>query len=160
MALSKTRREFLTYIYVGLVSLSVGYLCSSFLLSRVLVRGSSMENTLKSGRVVWVNKLDRQPKRGDIVVANIEGTSVIKRVVAEGGDRVKIDSGNLVTNGVSQKEPYVSRRSEKSGILENELIVSENSYILLGDNRRDSVDSREYGEVTQEKIVGKVMGVK
>ena len=119
-----------------------------------------MENTLKSGRVVWVNKLDRQPKRGDIVVANIEGTSVIKRVVAEGGDRVKIDSGNLVTNGVSQKEPYVSRRSEKSGILENELIVSENSYILLGDNRRDSVDSREYGEVTQEKIVGKVMGVK
>lgn len=160
MALSKTRREFISYVYVGLVSLSLGYLCSSFFLSRVLVRGSSMEETLRSGRVVWVNKLDRTPKRGDIVVANVEGTSIIKRVVAEGGDRVKISNGELFVNGVSVKEGYIKHTSMKSGILENELAVSKDSYILLGDNRRDSVDSREYGEIPQEKIVGKVLGVK
>ena len=119
-----------------------------------------MEETLRSGRVVWVNKLDRTPKRGDIVVANVEGTSIIKRVVAEGGDRVKISNGELLINGVSIKEGYIKHTSMKSGILENELTVSKDSYILLGDNRRDSVDSREYGEIPQEKIVGKVLGVK
>jgi signal peptidase I len=135
---------------------------SSFVLS------DSMEPTLKPGDWLLVDKLcyiGGDPERGDIVVFNAPlepGHEYVKRVAAVPGDRVQIEDCRLILNGVLLEEPYLSPDSydrapgvtEKNPFAES-TVIPEGRYLVLGDNRPSSKDSRSWGLLAREEIIGR-----
>lgn len=141
----------------------------------ILVDGRSMMPTLngadiygEGGDYIYVNK-HAQPDYGDIVVVEVKnrdtGTSynIIKRVVAFGGDTVKLENGVLYikySNGgafVAPDESYLFEQYNNPELPENtfpEHKVAEGCMFLLGDNRNESADSRYNGDYPVENLVG------
>lgn len=121
------------------------------------ISGHSMEPTLRHGRVVWVLRAwaAGKPQRGQVwMVASPEGASV-KRVLALPGERLEWADGLLREAGRELAEPYVSRLDRgSSGCLE-----SGAGYLVLGDNRSGSRDSRAWGPLPANALRGRVLGL-
>jgi signal peptidase I len=144
-------------ILLAIVSLSVAFLFQPF-----KVEGASMQPVLADHERILVNKLVyrlRAVERGDVVVFWFPGDpdrSFVKRVIGVPGDRVEIRDGRLYVNGVAQAEPYLPpahRPAERFGAV----TVQEGHYFVLGDHRRVSNDSRAWGQVPQDAILGKAV---
>lgn len=127
----------------------------SCIMERVIISGNSMFPTLCDADVCKAWKMNTEPKRNDIVIAKVNGATVIKRVVGLPGDTLSISDGQLVVNG-SPVTDYDFKIAE-AGVLENGYVVPQDSYFLLGDNREESCDSREYGAVEKDKVKGIVI---
>jgi len=124
------------------------------------VASASMEPTLHDGSVVLVNKLG--PRLGgvhpeDVVVfaSPQDGRDAIKRVVAVGGQQVAIRDAELYVDGTLVREPQVDL-SRIDGLWFGPVTVPERTVFVLGDARAGSVDSRVYGPVPLDSIVGRV----
>lgn len=120
------------------------------------VAGNSMMPGLDHGDTILVNRFTRpgQLKRGDLVVVkhpSHAGMVVVKRVVGLPGDTVSLDQGRLYVNAELIAEPYVVFRDRRSMA---ELRLGPKMYFVMGDQRQTSVDSRTWGPVRQESIVG------
>ena len=121
----------------------------------------SMAPTLLAGDHVLVDKLAYRfsaPRRDDLVVFHSpsDGEILLKRVVALGGDRVGIEDGVLVVNGRARREPYVDLERFDTAYF-GPVRVPAGSVFLLGDRRHDSVDSRRFGAVARDHLVGRVL---
>jgi signal peptidase I len=98
-------------------------------------------------------------ERGDIVVFRYPrdiSKSFIKRVIAVGGDRVRIAAGHVYVNGRALEEDYVPREYADLRSYQ-EIVVPPNSYYVLGDHRSLSNDSRDFGSVNAGYIYGKAV---
>ena len=97
------------------------------------------------------------PRRGDVVVfenpQDPTAPDFVKRVIGEPGDTVEIDGGQVLINGEVLAEPYIKRPSQDT---RRPVVVGPNEYFVMGDNRLQSEDSRVFGTVPRDKIVGKV----
>jgi signal peptidase I len=124
----------------------------------VRVNGISMVPTLETGQVTLVNKLDRDPSRGDLVTLRspADGQKMLKRVVGVGGDVVDIRDAVLYVNDVEVSEPYVDHRSIDA-LYYGPVTVSPGAVLVMGDAREDSIDSRTYGEVPLADVTGTVL---
>ena len=139
---------------------------------RTVVEGSSMEPTLygmdendptKVGDNLIVDKLTyrfQDPKRFDIIVfPNLySGKLYIKRIIGLPGETVQIDyEGNIYINGEILKEGYGKEIIRDPGLAANPIVLGEDEYFVLGDNRNNSVDSRResVGVVHRDEIVGR-----
>ena len=130
------------------------------------VEGSSMYGTLHHSEFVLVNKLAyvrSEPRHGDIIVFNYPedpSEQFVKRIIAIPGDSIEIRQGNVYVNGGKITEPYVNRGSQVAGFVDRDELslrtVPEGAYFVMGDNRRGSRDSREWGFLPRKFIVGKV----
>jgi signal peptidase I len=110
----------------------------------------------------------REPRRGEIVVFKTplaaelacggEGGTFVKRLIALPGESWREQEGDIYIDGKKLDEPYIeaARRDE---LTSPEKTVPEDSYIMLGDNRTSSCDSRRWGPVPRENLVGPVFGV-
>lgn len=125
----------------------------------VRIAGTSMNNTLINGDVVMVTRFDYAfggaPERGDIVECEFPERSdtYIKRVIGLPDESISFDGGALSVNGRPVSEPYVSSETEDfSARMSNE------EYLVLGDNRAQSYDSRaaEMGPIGEDAFLGKV----
>jgi len=120
------------------------------------IPSASMAPTLQVGdQIVVTHYFGGEPERGDVVVFQSVTPSddlLVKRVVAVPGDLVDSRLGRLRIGGYTVPEPYVLRQGA-TGAIESQ-IVPAGSYFVLGDNRDDSLDSRSWGFVSREKIVG------
>lgn len=127
----------------------------SCIMERVIISGNSMFPTLCNEDVCMAWKMGIEPERNDIVIAKVNGATVIKRVVGLPGDTLSVIDGRLALNGnpVSDYDFEIS----EAGLLQNGYVVPQDSYFLLGDNREESCDSREYGAVEKDKIKGIVI---
>lgn len=145
-----------------LVSLIVAAFIIMFLYQPVKVEGTSMLPGLDDQERIFINKFvyHLEPiERGDIVVFRYPrdpSKSYIKRVVAVGGDRVRIEDGHVYVNGERLREPYVPREFDDDRSYP-ETTVPSGAYFLLGDHRTSSSDSRDFGPVGRRFIYGKAV---
>lgn len=125
--------------------------------------GASMEPTLRSGDQVLVEKRayrDELPRRGDLVVfrAPRTGEVTLKRAIGLPGDTVAIEDGVLVVNGRRQTESYADPNAIDS-VYFGPVRVRPGTVFLLGDNRLNSRDSRDFGAVAKGDLIGRVQGL-
>jgi signal peptidase I len=137
------------------------YFAIDAVIDRVEVFNVSMEPTVVQGEVIFVNKLAYkfgEVKRGDIVTFHFPldpEIDYIKRAIGLPGDEVSINGGKVYVNGIELVEPYL--HGITSG--DDAWIVPDGMYFVMGDNRMDSADSRNWGFVPQEDLIGKALAV-
>lgn len=135
-------------------------LARAFLVEPFRISSASMLPTLRSGDQVLVDKRaysDALPRRGELVVFHAPrgGEVTLKRAVGLPGDTVGIEDGVLVVNGRRQVEPYADPEAIDS-VFFGPVRVRADSVFVLGDNRADSVDSRDFGSVPGDDLIGRV----
>ncbi len=145
---------------------SIGYIILFFailflvlyVLTFTQVLGPSMSPGLKDKDVVVVLKLFKNIGYNDVVVFEYKSTkNLIKRVVGMPQDKVRIKNGSLYINDKLIAENYVLKENNTKILNKDFGVVPNNEYLVLGDNRDDSLDSRTIGFIKRESIVGKVI---
>ena len=126
--------------------------------------GDSMRPAVQDGDIVLVNRMiydASKPKRGDIIVFKPNGNenahSYIKRIVGLPGETVQIKDREIYINGEKLEEEYETTAIEDAGTASEEITLDGDEYFVLGDNRRNSEDSRmaDIGNVKRSEIEGK-----
>lgn len=151
---------------VGLFILAVlllAFILSRYVVERVRVRNHSMEHTLEEGDGVLIDKLSyrfRDPERFDIIVFKQKGSGeeLIKRIIALPSETVQIVDGKILVDGEEIEDVKGLDKPEYAGIAANPTELSVGEYFVLGDNRKESIDSRyeDVGIVTSTRIIGKM----
>lgn len=160
------------YVETFCCALAVMLLLFMFVFRFVTVDGTSMSETLAHEDRLIISNMFYTPQTGDIVVINrtSDAKPLIKRVIATGGQTVKIDFENwqVWVDGVLLDETYVTLRTDASmrtgaftdKYTENgicEFVVDDGCIFVMGDNRNNSLDSRYYGFFEYHEIVGRVV---
>ena len=128
----------------------------TFILTPVNVSGASMLPTYHNNQKAWLYRLS-QVKKGDVVIVLKDGETFIKRVVAGPGDELNILSdGTVIVNGEKLEETYVDELSREPLSISLPYTIPEDCYFVMGDNRIVSFDSRSFGAVPREDILGVV----
>jgi len=166
------------WIIVLVVALVVALGIRTYVLQQFYISGPSMETTLYQPNRVLVNKLSyrlHNVNRGDVVVFDrvtsngetIQHDDLIKRVIGLAGEKISISKCVVYVNKVALKEPYLdSRDTEQDDLIERcrqpemaEVVVPAKQVFVLGDNRPQSMDSRMFGSVDKNQIVGRAFVV-
>jgi signal peptidase I len=140
--------------------LVLGLIGAAFFLRAPHVLGLSMEPRIHSGEFVLINTLAYRLghiRRGDIVAFQHDSPTpqtYLKRVVGVPGDRVSIDRGNVSIDGKPLEERYVRFRDAQS---EPAVAVPADGVYVLGDNRANSDDSRNWGILPVRDVIGKAI---
>ena len=154
-------REFLRDASKYIIIFVVVLLLFIFVVGLQQVVGPSMSPNYNQGDVMVVNKLSyrfREPKREDVVVVSQSEKYMIKRVIGLPGDTIEYKDNKLYVNDKEYKESYL-----KDDVITDDFKLSDigvegkipkNKYLVLGDNRTDSLDSRKYGLVDKKNIIG------
>jgi signal peptidase I len=135
-------------------------LIAAFFVRLPQVSGLSMEPHIRSGEYVLINTFAyrlAQPRRGEIIAFRHEGDAravFIKRVVGLPGDRIRLVGGRVYVNGGKLDEPYVQHADDRSFA---ETTVPPASVYVLGDNRAESEDSRFFGPVSDDRLIGRAV---
>ncbi len=154
--------DFLETIVISLAIFAVVYI---FLFQPHQVDGRSMEPNFHNSEYILTDKISyriHDPKRGDVVVFHSpqdERVDFIKRIIGVPGDVVKVAGGYAYLNGVKLEESYINDpgqvlagRFMREGM---EVDIPPDQYLVMGDNRLHSSDSREWGIVNKTGIVGR-----
>lgn len=154
--IKKIIKEIIPYIIVVITVV----LIRTFLVTPAIVDGKSMEPTLYNNNIVLLNKLNyklNDIKRFDVVVVNLDGEKLIKRVIALPGEYIEYKDNNLYIDGFLVEEDFKHKETsdfnlEKIGFIK----IPGDKYFVVGDNRDNSVDSRMIGLIDKEDILGSV----
>jgi signal peptidase I len=179
-----SRSSLVELVMIVGVALGLALAIQAFLIKPFRIPSESMVPTLDINQRVLVDRVSYRfsnPDRGDIVVfkppkgadnnacgvqhpsqsacprptRERSDTNFIKRVVAVGGDSLKIVDGRVYVNGRRQREPY-ARADSACGIcnLPREIRIPRGYYFMMGDNRGESADSREWGPIPDDWMIG------
>jgi signal peptidase I len=149
---------------VVVISLFTVFVIRNYLMQPFLVSGASMEPNFSNGHYLLIDELSyrfREPKRGEVVVFRYPGDErvyYIKRVIGLPGERVIVKDGRVFVynpeypNGFELKENYLASDVATSGNVDTAL--GDGEYFVMGDNRYFSFDSRNWGTLTRDEIIG------
>ena len=162
----KALKEIVNFALYIVIVLVLTYLVIHYVGQRTEVSGESMENTLDDGDNLIVDKITyrfRDPERFDIIVFPFrlqQNTYYIKRIIGLPGETVRIDENGIIyINGEELIESYGREviRPEKLGVAANEIVLGDDEYFVMGDNRNHSSDSRDpsVGNIKREDIIGR-----
>ena len=146
----ENKKEAVTYLLIILFIILV----RTYVVTPVRVSGSSMANTLKNGEILLLNKFEYRfsdIKRFDIVVVKSHKERIIKRVIGLPGETLKYENGILYINDKMIEENYLD---EVTKDFTYEGKIPDGSYLVMGDNRDDSLDSRYFGCFPKKDILG------
>ena len=166
------------WLVVVLIALGAAMLVRVYVLQQFYISGPSMQTTLLENNRVLVNKLSyrlHDVRRGDVVVFDRVTTNdgvvahddLIKRVIAVGGDTVSISQCNVIVNGKKIDESYLDNKSGGSQNLVDrcrvidlaEQTIPKDKIFVMGYNRAESFDSRSFGPIDKELIVGRAFAI-
>ena len=164
-------REWITVIGVALL---IAFVVRGFVLQQFYISGPSMESTMFQNNRVLVNKLSyrlHEIHRGDVVVfdrvttdgVEVQHDDLIKRVIGVAGDSVSIANCVVSVNGNEVEEPYLNDNDIAQSNLEDRCrlpdmvstIVEPGHLFVMGDNRPQSFDSRMFGTIEEDLVVGR-----
>ena len=161
------KKEIISWIlYMG-AAVIAAFLIRTFLFEPIRVDGSSMADTLQNGEVMLVTKpeyLFSDPEFGDVVICKYPGRTekFVKRVMGVPGDEIAIIYNVVFRNGEPLEEPYLTPERNDNGFTMAPFKLGEGEYFVMGDNRDNSHDSRNYynystpAALTRDMILGKV----
>lgn len=146
------------FLIIGLI---LSFSLSNYIYQPFIVSGSAMEPTISDQKYLLINKIDKNYKRGDIIVfvaPDNENANYIKRIIALPNEKIEIKNNQVLVNGSIVEESYILGKtlvdSSESAVYSETL--GENQYFVMGDNRENSLDSRMFGLLDKEKIIGKI----
>ena len=166
------RRGVFEVVETLVLTVLIFFLVHTFVAQPFRVEQRSMETTLLPEQYVLVDKLTPRwasYERGDIVVfdppesmRSPSGAPFIKRVIGLPGDRVEIENGGVLVNGVELNEPYLFLRRGKPEPTEpgadgDTWVVPEGTLFVMGDHRSASADSREFGPIDISTVLGRAL---
>ena len=164
------KKELVSWILTIAVAVAIALPVRAFLFEPIRVDGSSMCDTLQDGEVMIVTKpeyLAGDPQRGDVIICKYPGRSekFVKRVMGVPGDEISIICNVVYRNGEALDEPYLTPSRNDNGFSMAPFKLGEGEYFVMGDNRDNSHDSRNYYDystpaaITRDMIVGHVRWV-
>ena len=135
-------------------------------LPRSVVHGRSMEPSFQEGErlvISRINYLFGDPQRGDIIVFESpekrkpDEAPLIKRVIGIPGDVIEFRDQQLFRNGILIEEPYINEPCSTFQCKSEVWELGPDQYFMMGDNRNHSNDSRDFGIVPRENIIGEAL---
>lgn len=157
-------------VEVGKIIILAGitiFLVRYFLFKPFYVKGASMEPNFRPQEYLIIDELTyrfHEPERGEVIVFKHSSSPkeyYLKRIIGLPGERVKISDGKIVIynslhpEGITIEESYLP--ADLPTIGEKNTVLGENQYFVLGDNRSNSYDSRRFGPINRDVIVGRVI---
>lgn len=153
------KRQRINLVINILVAMIAGALLAQFVTENIVVKatveGSSMENTLYENDIVLINKLGKV-KRNSIVVVKeppLNDKYIIKRCLALPGDTIYCKGSLIYVNNEVVEDNWSKGKTEDF----NKILLHEDEYFVLGDNREVSKDSRVFGPISKSEIIGIVI---
>ena len=146
------------YVVFGIISVVASLIIvvptRLFLVEPFVVSGKAMSPTYNSGDYLFINKLSKSFNRGDVVIVRLQqqNTFVIKRIIGLPTEKVEIKNGSVIINGQVLSEAYYNGSTPG----DVSVTLSQDQFFVLGDNRNESYDSRNFGPVSLSSITGKV----
>ena len=128
-----------------------------FIFNFILVKGDSMNPKYKNNDFMFLNKIIysfKPIRRGEVIVLKYKNNDLIKRIIALPNDKIKVENGKLYINNKEVKENYINSYTASYDF--DEITLKDNEYFVMGDNRYNSYDSRNFGTITKNNIIGRV----
>ena len=150
-------KKLIKELYPYIVIIIIVVLFRSFIATPVRVDGDSMKDTLHNNDILILNKMDKSYKRYDIVVVNVNNSKLVKRIIGLPGENIYYKDNDLYINGEKKEDKAVIRTGDFSLEELYEIDeIPEDYYFVMGDNRTNSLDSRDYrvGLIKKEDIIG------
>lgn len=160
----KKEKAVLDIVRFSLIALIIVIPVRTFIAQPFIVSGASMESTFHTGEYLIVDQLSYElhpPKRGEVIVFRYPkdpSKFFIKRVIALPGETITIEGSTVrisnpqFPNGFILDEPYIKSMENGTTLTE---VLGEREYFVMGDNRDQSSDSRFWGVLQEERIVGR-----
>jgi signal peptidase I len=164
----QSKSSILSFVITAIILFAVVFLLRAYIIKPFIVNGLSMYPTFKSWDYLLIDQTTynfiREPERGEVVVFHAPGeynkSFYIKRVIGLPGETVHIN-GDVVSvelndgsgKTITLTEPYVIDSKRKPAKVD--VTLTDNEYYMLGDNRLESADSRYWGPLERDKIVGR-----
>lgn len=144
------------FVIVLILWLMFGFICGL-----ATAPNNDMSPQIKTSDLLLYYRLDKHPKAQDVVIVYINDTRYVGRIVAAAGDTVEItDEETLVINGNTMNESNIYTPTPNyEGFVEYPVTLSQGEYFVLSDNRNGGEDSRYYGVVKENEILGTVITV-
>lgn len=143
-------KELLPYILIIIIV----FLVKTFIFTPIRVNGPSMNDTLKDKDIMILDEISYRfsdIKRFDIVVIKYKDEYIIKRVIGLPGEKIRYKDNKLYVDGKLVEEDFSHKETDDF----EEVLVPDDSYFVLGDNRVDSLDSRMIGSISRKDIKGR-----
>ena len=156
-------------VYILIVVAAMAILAATFVFPVFRIYGNSMTPTLEEGQII-VSLKETDLETGDIIAFYYNNKILVKRVIANTGDWVNIDTdGNVYVNDVLLDEPYIKEKVGRKGNYgtyiesliksgkyskENPIVIQEGHIFVMGDNRNNSKDSRHLGQIPLGEVMG------
>ncbi|MDO8524377.1 MAG: signal peptidase I [bacterium] len=155
-------------LQVVIVALAIVMPIRFFVFQPFIVKGASMEPSFHGGDYLIVDEISYRfkiPARGEVLVFKYpldKSQRFIKRIIGLPGERVDIEGGRVtITTAIGDKkllnEVYITTPFSEMVLENNTLTLGQNEYYVMGDNRTHSFDSRSWGVLKKEDIVGRVV---
>lgn len=154
----RTHTVMLTVLRATLVLLVLSLVARATLVTSYRVSGSSMRMALEDGDrilVCEIEKLTHPPQVGETVILDVHDEILVKRVMACPGDTIAMFRGQVILNGHYLREGIPDELNRKDTFPDYTLAPDE--YFVMGDHRRVSIDSREFGPISEDQVVGRVL---
>lgn len=151
--MKKIIQDLIPYVIIIIVVV----LIRTFIVTPVRVDGSSMYPTLKNGEILILKKYDHSYDRFDIVVVKYRGERLVKRIIGLPGEHIAYTDSKLYVNDELVEEPFLPEGlsfDDFDNILLGHNFIPENYYLVVGDNRNNSTDSRVIGFISKDDILG------
>ncbi len=153
------RENLISWIKAILIAAILAIILNTFVFSSSVVEGISMEPALSDGNRIIFNKfiyIISEPERGDVVIIQKENKNYVKRVIALPGETIEMKNHKLYIDNEEHPTSYVDRHADILTGSFGPLLVPNNQYFVMGDNRAVSKDSRNgLGFIKRVNIIGR-----
>lgn len=161
------KKEIISWVLTIGVAVIAALIIRTFLFEPIRVDGESMCDTLQDGEIMLVTKpeyLIGDPEFGDVIICKYPGRkeNFVKRVMGLPGDEIMVFANVVFRNGEMISEPYLTPARNDNGFSMAPFKLGEDEYFVMGDNRDNSHDSRNYygygspAPITRDMVVGRV----